>query len=224
MNADTETVRVAVVSDNAILRNGLAGVLAELPSVVVRDVVDTVIALPVTQDGPAAIVVADVSRQRGSRIRESFWNLFPQDSRIVALCRPEDPPDLFVAMSRGVRAFLGRDSDGAELIHAVQTVRHGGLHVSADLLGRLVDAAEPDPSRRAPRLTAREIETLTWVAEGLTHGQISRRLALTESTVNTYVKRIRTKLRASNKADLTRRAIELGYVTPADGDTSALGR
>jgi ATP/maltotriose-dependent transcriptional regulator MalT len=47
-------------------------------------------------------------------------------------------------------------------------------------------------------------------AAGLTHRQIARRMMLTEATVSTYVKRIRNKLGVGNKADLTRKAFELG--------------
>jgi two-component system invasion response regulator UvrY len=185
MNVATETVQLAVVSDNTILRNGLASVLSGLPGTAVRHVVSTVTALPAGDHDPA-LVVADVSRQRGARIGPSFWSLFPPGGLVVALCRPEDPPDLFAAMAGGVRAFLGRDADDTELLHAVRTVLRGGLHVSAVPLSHLMDAAGHENSRRDPRLTRREIETLRGVADGLTHGQISRRLGLTESTVNTY--------------------------------------
>ncbi len=52
------------------------------------------------------------------------------------------------------------------------------------------------------------------VASGLSHVMIGERMGVTESTVGTYLKRIRAKLNATNKAELTRRAIELGYVSP----------
>ncbi|MFI7608282.1 LuxR C-terminal-related transcriptional regulator [Micromonospora sp. NPDC049366] len=210
--ADGEASGLAVVSENAILRNGLAQVLASAPHLVVRHVVDTLTALPAGDDAPA-LVVLDL-RHRGARVGASFWRLLPTTSRTVALCRPDDPPNLPTAIQGGARAFLSRDSDAAELLHAIDTVLHGGLHVSADLLHHLLHQTAPEPTGRESQLAAREVETLRLLAEGLTHGQISRRMGLTESTVSTYVKRIRSKLNAGNKAELTRRAIELGYVTP----------
>jgi two-component system invasion response regulator UvrY len=131
----------------------------------------------------------------------------------VLLCRPEDPPDLVAALRGGARAFLTREAGVEELLSAVRTAQDGGVHLSAELAQHLIVQTTESSADRQP-LARREIETLQWVAEGLTHGQISRRMGLTEATVSTYVKRIRTKLNAGNKADLTRVAIELGYVSP----------
>jgi DNA-binding NarL/FixJ family response regulator len=61
-------------------------------------------------------------------------------------------------------------------------------------------------------LTPRETQTLHAVAQCLTHAQAARRLGVTEATVNTYVKRLRAKLNAGNKAELTRIAIERGHM------------
>ncbi|MFJ6199216.1 DNA-binding response regulator [Micromonospora sp. NPDC092111] len=203
---------LAVVSGNTIIRSGLAQVLAGASGVAVRYGVDTVTALP-TRDDPPALVVLDLYGQRSTRVGASFWALLPPGSRTIALCRPDDPPNLPTAMQGGAHAFLTRESAVEELLHGVEIARQGGLYVSADLLGPLVHQTAPEPAGREPQLASREIETLQWVAKGLTHGQISRRMGLTESTVSTYVKRIRTKLNAGNKAELTRRAIELGYVS-----------
>ncbi|MBY8889480.1 LuxR C-terminal-related transcriptional regulator, partial [Streptomyces sp. PTM05] len=51
---------------------------------------------------------------------------------------------------------------------------------------------------------------------GLTHSQVARRMSLAETTVNTYVKRIRSKLNLGNKADLTRKAVQLGLLDETD--------
>jgi two-component system invasion response regulator UvrY len=207
-----EPLGLAVVSSNTIIRSGLTHVLAGAPGVSVRHRVDSITALPANE--PPALVVLDLYGQRSSRLGPGYWSLMPAESRIIALCRPDDPPNLPVALQGGARALLTRESGAAELLAAVQTVREGGLHVCMDLLGHLVKQIAPEPPSREPQLANREVETLQWVARGLTHGQISQRMGLTEATVSTYVKRIRTKLNAGNKAELTRRAIELGYVTP----------
>ncbi|GAB2640061.1 response regulator transcription factor [Nocardia goodfellowii] len=70
------------------------------------------------------------------------------------------------------------------------------------------------------QLGRREIEALQWVARGLTHRQAGRQMGLTEETINTYIKRIRSKLGAHNKAALTRRAIELGYLVSPETQNS----
>jgi len=58
-------------------------------------------------------------------------------------------------------------------------------------------------------MSAREQETLSYIARGLTHAQTASRMGITEATVNTHIERIRRKLGLGNKAELTRMAINL---------------
>ncbi|BCJ56015.1 hypothetical protein Asp14428_74900 [Actinoplanes sp. NBRC 14428] len=96
-------------------------------------------------------------------------------------------------------------ADEGELGAAMEAVLAGGSYLSPGVLSR-VDAATP------AALGPREIETLRYLAAGLTHRQAAQRLHVTEQTVNTYAKRLRRKLGAANKAELTRKAAELGYL------------
>ncbi len=110
-----------------------------------------------------------------------------------------DPVALVAAGAQAVIAEEG------ELAAAVEAVLAGGSYLSPAVLAR-VDAAAP------PALGPREVETLRHLAAGLTHRQTAQRLGVTEQTVNTYAKRLRRKLGAANKAELTRKAAELGYL------------
>lgn len=65
-------------------------------------------------------------------------------------------------------------------------------------------------------LSRREEEVLRQIANGLTHGQIARRLGISQHTVNTYVKRIRAKMSLGNKAELTRAAVMRRYLHGPD--------
>jgi DNA-binding NarL/FixJ family response regulator len=204
---------IAVVSSSPLVRTGLAQVLGEEETMTVVCVVDSIAAVQHRDQRPDLVII-DLYGQRGNGFGPSFWGLLPPGSAAIVLCRPDDPPDLRAALSGGARAILTREADVPELIRAVRIVREGGLHVTAELVPHLLAQTAAAGSDRRQSLANREVETLQWVAEGLTHGQISRRMGLTEATVSTYVKRIRTKLNAGNKAELTRRAIELGYFTP----------
>ena len=67
-------------------------------------------------------------------------------------------------------------------------------------------------STSAPRLAPRELEALALIAQGFTQAQAAVRMGVSAATVDTYMRRIRKKLGAGNKARLTRRALELGLV------------
>ena len=205
-------IDIAVVSANQVIRNDLALVLADIPDAEVRQRLNSVTALSAPPYSPA-IAVVDLCTHPAARIDATYWALVDPSIQVITICRPDAPPDLPVALRGGVRAFLTRQSGLEELRHAITTVRAGGVHVCAELLPGLIKQTTAIPPEPRNVLAAREIETLQWLAAGLTHSQISDRMGLTEATVSTYVKRIRTKLQVGNKAELTRRAIELGYVT-----------
>ncbi|NMO49665.1 response regulator transcription factor [Actinoplanes sp. TBRC 11911] len=207
MNA--ETVIVDVVSRNTIIRGGLMRVLAEAPGIAARHELDSLAALR-SEPEPPDIALVDLYETEPTDLRAYL----PDGCRAVALYPPEHPPSLTAALRGGAHALLTRRTTTGELLAAIETVRHGGIHICAELAREIIGRDHPATAERGSELTPREIETLQWVALGLTHTQVGRRLGLTESTVSTYIRRIRTKLHASNKADLTRRAIELGYVSP----------
>jgi DNA-binding NarL/FixJ family response regulator len=137
--------------------------------------------------------------------------------------------NVLTAVRAGARGVLASDTEPAEMRAALEVVTSGGMYLGRSVSRLLAESAggeraaperspaEPassGPRRRSVTLAPREVETLQLIARGLTHAAAARELGLTEATVNTYVKRIRSKLHAGNKAELTRCAIELGYVHP----------
>jgi two-component system, NarL family, nitrate/nitrite response regulator NarL len=119
------------------------------------------------------------------------------------------------ALRTGARGCVTPDCSAQVLTAAAGTVAAGGIALSAEFAGMLqaTPARYPDgPAAARPdlatRLSAREDEALSLIANGYTHAQVARRMGVTKSTVDTYVERIRTKLKVGNKADLTRAAIE----------------
>ncbi|WP_164842795.1 response regulator transcription factor [Actinoplanes solisilvae] len=203
-----ETRDVAVVAASPLMLTGLAHSIEGMDGFRATYRTDSVTGLPA--DSFPSLIVIDLSGKPFED--EGFWTLMPPSSRVVALCIPDRVPDLMVAARHGVRALVSRGCDITELKAALRTAVNGGLYVSPDVFSLAASAAEAVGTLRIQQLTPREIEVLQLLANGLTHGQISRQLGLTAATVNTYVKRIRHKLHVGNKADLTRRAIELGYV------------
>ncbi|TQS45071.1 response regulator transcription factor [Cryptosporangium phraense] len=203
---------LAVVAASPVVRGGLAQLLAQIPGFRVTALTESLAELVARQSVP--IVVIDLYGRRAEANDSQFWAGMPAGTRAIALCSPDDPPQLLTMLVGGVHALLTREATIGDLRTALHVTRKGGLHVATDLVDAVVARALPPESRGGRELTNREIEALRLVAKGYTHGQVSTRMGLTESTVNTYVKRIRHKLDAGNKAELTRRAIELGYVEP----------
>jgi DNA-binding NarL/FixJ family response regulator len=125
----------------------------------------------------------------------------------------DQQPTVLAAIRAGARGLITRHCDERSISRTLQAVAEGGIGISPDLADRFLaevsGAAEGDDGALAPR----EVETLRWIALGFTHTQIATRMGLSPATVNTYAKRLRAKLNVSNKAELTRVAIELGHLT-----------
>ncbi|HEX9343951.1 MAG TPA: response regulator transcription factor [Actinomycetota bacterium] len=122
--------------------------------------------------------------------------------------------DVLAAIEAGADGYLTKQADDAAFAASVRTVAGGGFYLSSQLAGMLrADFRRGDgPRRPRAELSAREAEALRYIAQGFTHAQAATRMNITEATISTYVKRVRQKLKAGNKADLTRRAMELGHL------------
>lgn len=184
-----------VLSSRAGLRHvasvkepGQLRLLARQPDVVV-------IAMSAADDVGAMLEAFDVTRNTVAVLEEAC-----------------DFAEVVAAIRSGVGGLATRATDPAELLFAVHAVARGGCYLSSELTARIREGRMRRESDR-PALTPRELETATWLVKGLTHRQIARRMGLTEETVNTYVKRLRSKLGVGNKAALTRKVIESGYLT-----------
>jgi DNA-binding NarL/FixJ family response regulator len=134
-------------------------------------------------------------------------------SRPLVISTWDQPPTLLAAIRAGACACVSRQADPEAVAVAMRVVAGGGFYLCdrthPRLLAELSRPAREDPSGLGPR----EVETLRWIARGFTQAQIASRMGLSQATVNTYAKRIRAKLKATNKAELTRIAIELGHLT-----------
>ncbi|MCX4846798.1 LuxR family transcriptional regulator [Streptomyces sp. NBC_00893] len=111
-------------------------------------------------------------------------------------------PEPIATETFGADGYVSEFSSPSELVRAVRQAAVAG-HPPSDGRNAKVSANE------RPDLSKREQQVLNFIADGLTHAQVARRLAISQHTVDTYVKRIRSKLKVGNKAELARAALAL---------------
>lgn len=205
----SQASRVAIVEYYDLVRRGLEDLLSVSPLLRVVAVVTEAPELDPAQ--PAAdVIVFGPSLTAEKSLTQLIGELTPR-GRVLVISDFADRQPVAGALRAGAYGCVTRQAGDDELLRAVATVALGGLHVAPSLAARLhteLQLSVPPPLV----LARREAEALRLLAAGLTHGQIARRMNLTEATVSTYVKRIRSKLNVGNKADLTRKAIELGLL------------
>ena len=201
---------VAIVDDQPVSRTGLERVVSDTPQLRLVASVSSVAELE-PGDGRFDVVVLDLSAKSGDSPVSAIGALSRRGSVVVTV-EWRRHPALAMLGRAGARGYITRRSEPRTIVNALSMVADGGLYVCPDLADQFraeVHGRTPDePACLAPR----EAETLRWIALGLTHAQVARRMGLTETTVNTYAKRIRAKLGAGNKAELTRIAIESGQL------------
>lgn len=223
--------RVAIVEQHSLVRRGLVSLLSASPPTRLAAAVSEPgeLALALAESGPAEpvgaaghldVIVLGLSAE-ADEAPDGVVEAVSELGRVLVVADFADGRPVAAALRAGAHGCVSRTAEEDELLSAVDTVARGGIHVGPALAGHLHAELRQPPAAGPPALARREVETLRWLARGLTHRQIARRMALTEATVSTYVKRIRNKLGVGNKADLTRKAYELGLIPGQEGHRPA---
>jgi len=212
-------IRVVVVDDHTLMRQGLVGLLDEDPDlVVVGQAGDASSALDVIEEMRPDVVLMDVGLPgvSGLELTVRVKRIVP-DIRVLVLTMYEREDYLFQALQAGASGYVLKGADIQDLLTAVRTVARGETYVYQSLTGKLVadylSRIEDGADRRDyDGLSKREREVLALIAEGLTTSQIAERLYVSPHTVQTHRDHVMTKLDLHSRVALTKYAIRKGLI------------
>lgn len=209
-------IRVVVVDDHPVVRDGLTGMFgAEDGIEVVGEAGDGQEALVVIGRVDPDVVLMDLRMPGGDGGQESSGGVHAIRAlrrksrtrpRVLVLTTFDSDRDVRGAIEAGADGYLLKDARRTELIRAVQDLAAGRSVLVPSALAALT-AREGEAS-----LSSREIEVLRLVADGLTNGAIARQLLISESTVKTHLLHVYAKLEVSDRASAVRVAWERGLV------------
>jgi len=192
-------IRVIIVDDHPIVRDGIASVLeAEADIVVAASVASAEEMLDaVTRDRPDAILLDLALPGMGgveaiSRLRQAGA------PPVVIFSAHEDAEAMVEAVRAGARGYVVKGAPGAEIIAAIREVAAGGSYFRGAAANAI--AREVRSPRDPDGLTPREREVIRLVSEGLSNKQIAQRLGIAERTAKFHVRQIMSKLGADNRA------------------------
>ena len=198
-----DQVRVAIMSDVLLHREGLASLLGQLSALRVTDLVhDPEEAAVCVRAGDVDVVVVDLGADDVASV-QTLLVLVP-DARVVVLSAPQRSEDVIALAEAGVLGYVTRDQSIAELRTTIESVAGDEMACApwiATLLIRRVQALAADRPVPADRLTAREAGVLTLVAEGLSNREIASQLHIELTTVKNHVHNILEKLGARTRAE-----------------------
>ena len=200
-------LRVVLVDDHEVVRNGIKALLEQTPDVSVVGEAGTVKdAIARVEWARPDVVIMDVRLPDGSGIeatREIRARL--PKTQVLMLTTFADDEALFASIMAGAAGYVLKQIKGGDLVRAVQTVGRGQSlldpAVTKGVLDRLRKGKHLLKDERLARLSAQEERILEMVAEGKTNREIGDKLHLAEKTVKNYVTSILSKLEVARRAE-----------------------
>ncbi|MGH7382551.1 MAG: response regulator [Candidatus Methylomirabilales bacterium] len=208
-------IKILVIDDHAIVRQGLKQILAETPDLVVTGEASSgVEALQKIRTGQWDVVVLDISLPdpSGLIVLQQIKNEYPELPVLVLTMHAEDQYAVRV-LKAGAAGFLTKESAPDQLVSAIKRVASGGRYISPTLAEKLVSDLGSDI--RKPRhevLSDREFQVLCMIAAGKTLTKIAEELGVSVKTVSTHRTRLLKKMRLKNNAEIVHYAIRNGLV------------
>lgn len=189
-------IRVLVVDDHPLVRQGLTAVLGGVSDIeIIGAVADGAVAAEAAAAGRADVVLMDLSMPHMDGVQATGEVLARcPDTRVVVLTSFAEHARVLAALTAGAVGYLLKDTEPEDLVQAVRDAAAGHAPISpraALALLPLRGAAKPSPG---VNLSLRERDVLALVAVGLPNKSIARRLGISEKTVKTHLTRIFTAI------------------------------
>ena len=202
-----ETLRVMLVDDHEIVRQGLRSLLeAEDDIDVVAEADNGTVAVSLASAHQPDVVVMDVRMPGGSGVEacRAIRDERP-DAQVIMLTSFSDDDALFNSIMAGAAGFVLKQIRGRDLLDAIRTVGSGRSlldpAVTQRVLERLRKAKFDDKDPKLARLSPQEERILGMIGEGLTNREIAGRIHLSDKTVKNYVSTILQKLEVARRAE-----------------------
>jgi len=203
-------IRVFIVDDHEIIRQGLKMILKEAPDLtVVGEAADGNEALKKLRTAECDVLVLDMNMpgKSGIELLTEIKALRPKLHILVLTIHPEDKFAL-KTLKAGASGYLCKDTALEELEVAIRNIYNKGRYISNTLAEQLAFEVVPDNRALHEQLSRRENEILIKIARGMKVKDIAAELNLSISTVFTYRLRIFEKLNVKSNVELTHYAIE----------------
>ena len=202
----SEPIRVMLVDDHEVVREGLRTLLARRPNVtVVGEAGSVAEAVDAAAKAKPDVVIMDVRLPDGSGVEACrLIRDHRVETRVIMLTSYADDEALFASIVAGASGYLLKQTRGQALVDAIDAVAKGRSLLDPDVTEKVLERVrrgrkEEDPAFAS--LTDQERKVLEQMAEGKTNREIGEVLFLSEKTVKNYVSRILDKLGLKRRAE-----------------------
>jgi DNA-binding NarL/FixJ family response regulator len=209
------TIKVLIVDDHPVVREGLAAMLARAPDIaVVGEARDGQEAIERAGALQPDVVLMDLQMPRVDGV-EAIKQIRARQPRVqtIVLTTYGDDESIFRGIEAGARGYLLKDAPRDELFRAVRAVARGESLLQPAVATRLLDRFSRRPVAAQETLTERELDVLRLLARGAANKEIGAALHISESTVKTHVANIFQKLDVSDRTEAVTAALRRGLLT-----------
>jgi len=208
VSAPVEPIRILTVDDHALLRGGIAALIATQPDMkVVAEASTGREAIQLFRAHRPDVTLMDVQMPEvdGIDALMAIRSEFP-DARVIVLTTYSGDVQAMRALKAGAQAYLLKSLLQKELLDTIRDVHAGRRRIDHEVAAQLVDHATDDA------LSAREIDVLRLIAAGNSNKLIADRLSLSEDTVKGHVKNILSKLAANDRTHAVTIGLKRGFI------------
>ncbi|MDP2208504.1 MAG: response regulator transcription factor [Bacteroidota bacterium] len=213
-----KTIKVAIVEDDNVIRNGIEYVLnntpgfecvgsfnsgdAALKKMIIDDV--DVVLMDINMPGISGIDCVRELRKRRS------------DLNILMLTVYETSENIFKSLTAGASGYVLKNTPMDELLKAIKELNEGGAPMSNEIARKVIKAFQIKPAEETEELSKREYEIVSELAKGLTYEEIADKLFISIETVRFHIKNMYSKLHVHSRTQAVMKVFQQGHVNHND--------
>lgn len=206
--------RIVLVDDHAMIRETIKKSIEEVPGLkVVGELSDGLEVLDFLKHSVPDMLILDLTMPHlsGLEATKLIKSLYP-NVKILILTMHKTKMHVTQALEYGADGYIVKEDALSDLIVAIEKIRAGKNYISSLVTDQVMNILFPKKDS-ADLLSKREIEVLTFVAEGKSSREIAQILSLSQTTVHNHRMRIKKKLGVNKTSDLLKYAIQKGYAS-----------
>ena len=203
-----ESIRVLVVEDHHVVRQGLVALLNVVDGLeVVGEAADGVEAIAQFRKHQPNITLVDLRLPRLSGVEViSRIRMETPQARFIVLTTYDGDEDIYRALQAGAKAYLLKGMTSEELIATIRTVHEGRSYIPPEIAQKLAARVGTE------ELTPREFDVLEQIVRGKSNKEIATELRISEATVKTHINSLLSKLNVTDRTQAATAALQRGIV------------
>jgi DNA-binding NarL/FixJ family response regulator len=217
---DSQTIRVLIVDDHCMVRQGIKILLEQFEGIhVIGEAANGLQAIDLVEQLEPDVILMDLTMpvMDGIEATKKITARQP-DQRVVILTGLLDDENLFQAIQAGAQGCIEKTIEPEDLVQSIRDVCSGKPSLSAGIAWRILRGMTDTgtPGQPKNKLSERELQILRMLTQGKLDHEIASELVLTEVTIRTHISRILSKLNLENRVQAALYGLRTGLVSIAE--------